>query len=208
MTPRGLRVRTGMAAGAVLAVAAVSAATEAAVATPDALAKLTHAPAGYSWAWCKSTRANFLLPEGWSFKEDEAKDSGACYLTKESIGKEGRYRTGMSINVVHGSRKPFKGPAEVYTRGIIEQLQAKSGESWSVGPWGDWTRFKGYGGFFRNDVPTLGPVIQGTWVVANESTGSLYVIVIEGPADQWESPPHVGEIANTIMGNLMLDAAL
>src|SRR6185503_20213385 len=67
--------------------------------TPTALALGgKEAPTGYSWK--KAQCMHVLIPDGWFYMEQAGKGTKAFFVSKESIEREGKFKTGLSSNIV------------------------------------------------------------------------------------------------------------
>src|ERR1700739_1579271 len=56
-------------------------------------------PAGFTWQEIPELKTAFLKPDGWFFKREEQKGTLAYFITKENIDKDGRFQTGLTVNV-------------------------------------------------------------------------------------------------------------
>lgn len=164
-------------------------------------AHLPPAPKGYSWRWFESIKAGLLVPQGWFVKEDTKGGTRAFFITKESIEKGGRFRTGFSLNVVQNSPKKTGSPPSEYAKQLINKMVSTT-QSSEVRPVGDGTYFKGYGGFFRSRPPKEEIVVQYMLVLGNDKTGTLYICAFESPEREWNTAWKLG---SAIMDNLALE---
>jgi len=160
---------------------------------------LIPAPEGYEWKWCEDIKAGFLCPRGWFFKEEENGGTRAVFISRESIDKEGVFKTGLSVNVIRDASRKAGMPLLEYARIYIEGMKAKTSASRAVQTAGDGVYFKGFSGFFRSESPVVGPVIIFKLILANEKTGTLYIVSFESPAGEWENAWATGKpIVDTI----------
>ncbi len=164
-------------------------------------AHLPPAPKGYSWRWFESIKAGLLVPQGWFVKEENKGGTRAFFITKESIDKGGRFKTGFSLNVIENSPKKTGSPPSEYTKQFISKM-ASTTQSSEVRPVGDGTYFKGYGGFFRFRPTKEDAVVQYTLALGNDKTGTLYICTFESPEREWSGAWKLG---STIMDNLALE---
>lgn len=164
-------------------------------------AHLPPAPKGYSWRWFESIKAGLLVPQGWFVKEENKGGTRAFFITKESIEKGGRFKTGITLNVVQNSPKKTGSPPSEYAKQFINKMVSTT-QSSEVRSVGDGTYFKGYGGFFRSRPPKEDIVVQYTLVLGNDKTGTLYICTFESPEREWGTAWKLG---SAIMDNLALE---
>jgi len=165
-------------------------------------AHLPPAPKGYSWRWFESIKAGLLVPQGWFVKEESKSGTRAFFITKESIDKGGRFKTGFSLNVIQNSPKKTGSAPSEYAKQFINKM-ASTTQSSEVRPVGDGTYFKGYGGFFRSRPPKEDAVVQYMLALGNDKTGTLYICTFESPEREWSGAWKLG---SKIMDNLALES--
>ncbi len=83
--------------------------------------QLPAAPAGFTWKKLDSIKAQFLVPDGWFFKEEQKDDARAFFISRESIEKGGEFQTGLTINVVKLKKDPAPDRAKLYIAEISQQ---------------------------------------------------------------------------------------
>jgi hypothetical protein len=160
-------------------------------------ANLPPAPDGFSWERLPVIRATVLRPKGWFFKHEGNKATQAYFVTKESIEKGGKYETGLTIQAMR-MRKGVKPSqfAEKYAETIVKSGQVDVEKTW-----------KAEGGPFQ----TLGsryvthgdpPHHQQSLLIANDKTGTLYIILFESPQSQWDEAWKLGQ---PMLKQLLLD---
>jgi hypothetical protein len=151
-------------------------------------AKLPAAPKGFTWKRVESIKASFLMPDGWHFREEKKGNTTAVFLTQEDIGKEGKFKTGLSLNLVKG----LKTPAQDYARRFIETMgqQHKQLKTWTTtaGP------FKGYGCQVLNTPRDGGPAVMiHALAIGNAKMNTLYLFIFESPEAGWKEAWKIGE---------------
>jgi hypothetical protein len=57
-------------------------------------------PVGFTWFVSANKVGTFLKPDGWFVKEEGAKSDKALFITKENIGENKRFSTGLSVNMI------------------------------------------------------------------------------------------------------------
>ena len=119
------------------------------------------------------------MPNGWHFKRHVQDGTLGFFITREDIDKEGRFNTGLTINVF---RRAKPGTAVEYAKAFIGRMAATNhaGEVWTrqFGP------LQGVGCRFRKATAAGTPIVHAL-MVANPKTGTLYLFLFEAPEAQW-----------------------
>jgi hypothetical protein len=153
-------------------------------------------PADFSWIEVPEIKAAFLQPRGWYVKREVQGNTLALFITQEKIENEGRFKTGLTINVLRHA-KP--GAAVEYAAAFIGRLatQHNAGDIWSreFGP------LKGFGCRYKVGSTDDAPIAH-TLMVANPRTGTLYLFLFEAPNATWADAWAKGE---KIMNALAVD---
>jgi tetratricopeptide (TPR) repeat protein len=160
-------------------------------------AALPAVPEGYSWERARAARAVFLRPKGWHFKSAEKQDTLAYFITKELIPPDAKlgtvqFETGISINVLRQvPQSTGRRPSE-YARSYIEEVR-KSPKHETVrtfqprgGP------LAGFGIEIREKAGDR-PLRMHHVLFANDSTGTLYLVIFETPAASWDKEWPIAE---------------
>lgn len=157
------------------------------------------APQGYSWVNCPEIKGAFLLPDGWYFKSEKQGDTLGFFLTKEKIEKDGEFITGMTVNVIPNipskkSVSPFDFALQI--RESARQFLEFSKE-WEkeMGP------FKSVG-FVYSKEDAAGSFTVHNLLIANNQTGTLYLVMFEAPTSEWQQ---VWKIAEPMLQYLYID---
>jgi len=156
-------------------------------------------PSCFSWREVPEIKAAFLVPSGWQFRRHTQGSTLALFVTPEGFDKDGRFSTGLTINVMRNA-KP--GTAVEYADAFIARLASdkRTGEVWArqFGP------LKGYGCRFKTRTDRDTSIVH-TLMVANPKTGTLYLFAFEAPAASWRDAWAKGE---KIMEFLAVDAEI
>ncbi|MBI4391999.1 MAG: hypothetical protein HY575_08930 [candidate division NC10 bacterium] len=143
---------------------------------------LSAAPRGYSWKRLEEVRATFLIPDGWHFKHEQKGNTLAYFITQENIASQGRFETGLTLNVIRGLGA---GRAHETARQFIASLASQNEplQTWETGT----GVLKGYGCEVRVRASGHRPaiVIHGL-AIANTRTDTLYLVLFEGPEASWQ----------------------
>jgi len=142
-------------------------------------------PAGFTWQEVPELKAAFLKPDGWFYKREEQKGTLAYFITKENIDKDGRFQTGLTVNVFHLK----KDSAVERGKAIIQQLATtKNVEAFGteVGPFREFA-------CLAKDTNSSGTVVIYTLAVANPKTNTLYLFIFESPESDWDTAWKLGK---------------
>jgi hypothetical protein len=157
---------------------------------------LPQASNGFSWKEIPEIKAAFLMPNGWHFKRHVQDGTLAFFITQEDIDKEGRFNTGLTVNVF---RRAKPGTAVEYAKAFIGRMAATNhaGDVWArqFGP------LQGFGCRFRKTTAPGTPIVHAL-LVANPKTGTLYLFLFEAPEAQWTDAWVKGEL---MMNSLAID---
>jgi tetratricopeptide (TPR) repeat protein len=160
-------------------------------------AALPAAPNGYSWERARGARGTFLRPKGWHFKSVEKDGTLAYFITKEAIPPDAKpgtvqFETGISINVLRQVPQTTGQRPSEYARGYLEEVR-KSPQNEIVstfqpraGP------LAGFGIEFREKAGDR-PLRMRHVLFANDSTCTLYLVIVETPAATWDKQWPIAE---------------
>ena len=157
------------------------------------------APKGYTWALCPEIKGAFLKPDGWYFHKRRQGDTDAFFITKEKVDTKGGYKTGMSVTVIPGIPKKNKVAPSVYA-GQYREAARKTvtfTKEWNkdMGP------FKSVGFVFSKD-DKAGAFTVHNLLIANDKTGTIYLVLFEGPTAEWSA---AWKIAEPMLEYLFID---
>ena len=147
-------------------------------------------PKGYTWAKCPEIKGAFLRPTGWHFKKGKRGDTLGIFITKEKIDRKGQFTTGLSINVIPGIPKKKSMTPYKFARQFRESARKSSTftKEWDkdLGP------FKSVG-FVYDKKDKAGSYTVHNLLIANNKTGTLYLVMFEGPSAEWPETWKTGE---------------
>ena len=160
---------------------------------------LPEPPKGYSWQWCEDIKGAFLKPDGWFFKKDAKGDTLGIFITKEDIGKDSQFRTGLTVNVIRKVAEKKKIPASEHIRQFRDSARksTKFIREWDT----DMGPFKAVG-FLYEKQSKEGAYRVHNLLIANDKTGTVYLVMFEAPVEEWEAAWRLGE---PIMKKLYID---
>lgn len=142
-------------------------------------------PAGFTWQEIPELKAALLKPEGWFYKREEQKGTLAYFISKEDIDKNGRFQTGLTVNVLHLK----KDSAVERGKGIIQELATTKNVKAFEQDAGSFRKFA----CLAKDTDSSGTTVMYTLAVANPKTNTLYLIVFESPESDWDAAWKVGK---------------
>jgi len=140
-------------------------------------------PEGYEWQYCEEVNGRFLKPKGWFFRKDILNGTKAYFISKEEIIGEGKFSTGLSINVITEIQKRSGFTPSLYAANFLKQaMKAKAVEKvWSE----DFGPFAATG-FSHPDSKADHQFYMSYLLAANEKSGTLYLMYFEAPQSEWE----------------------
>jgi hypothetical protein len=136
-------------------------------------------PAGFTWQEIPELKTALLKPDGWFYKREQQKGTLAYFITKENIDNNGRFQTGLTVNVFHLK----KDSAVERGKDRIEELAAANHVNMfaqNVGP------FRKFGCLTRH-TDSSGTLQMVTLAVANSQTNTLYLLIFESPQQDWDA---------------------
>ncbi len=155
------------------------------------------APDGFSWVQAKAMKSFFLLPKGWNFLEELKGDTNACFITKEKITPNQGFMTGVSINLIKNVLSKTNLTPSQYAQKYIQVIESKNETIKKVS--------SKVGVLNHFAIECLCKDEDGKllhmWhiLVANEKTGSLFLVAAESPSGAWASNwPNLEKIISTL----------
>lgn len=149
-------------------------------------ANLPTPPAGFAWQQIPEVKSALLRPEGWFFKQEQKGGILGYFVTEQDIDKAGVFETGLTVNVF-----PRLGEGLAVERGkaLIDRVAAAHGQKTSVEQVGQLQEF----GCEVRDTNSSGTVVMHALAVANTKTDTLYLLIFESPAAQWDASWRIGK---------------
>lgn len=149
-------------------------------------------PTGYRWQKLDPIGARLLIPAGWFFRAEESRGTLAYFVTREKFDATGQFRVGLTLNCIKGvSRKAQSKPSE-----YVAQFAAKADAMYptfdrgskSAGPF----RILWYSLIDAKNDPNAAHAIH--YLVANDTTDTMYLFIFEAPVSEWEKYAHIGDV--------------
>ena len=139
------------------------------------------------WTTCKNIGTTFLAPKNWYVLEENADYIKACFISKESIEKEGEFKTGLSVNKLTNIKNNFgvlpseyskMHLAEVTKNVQMETRIFRSAESERAEPvgyrFGYSKKYKGY------EISAFYSIFH------DDNDDSVLIFWFESPTSSWE----------------------
>jgi hypothetical protein len=141
-------------------------------------------PSGYSWKACRAAQGALLLPRGWFFREETKGDAGACFVSRESTAGGNRYNVGLLLRVLRDlPKKTGLAPSRWASEYLKQSTREHAVVRQSQGPQGPFFAYR------LESRSTLSPREKAlhtyTLLIANDQTGTLFLVVAEAPESQW-----------------------
>lgn len=161
---------------------------------------LSPAPRGFVWKEILNGQSALLVPNGWYFKHESKPDTEAFFVTKENIDIDGKFTTGLTLNVLKRIDKKANIPPSKWVMNQINVMKStkpvvRSSEN-TVGP-------------FKTFLIRIISENQGERIIihyvyaANDATGTVWLYIFESPYSQWEKAWKMGEV---MLRNLALES--
>lgn len=165
--------------------------------------KLAAPPAGFTWQPLPESKAAALLPAGWYYRAAGEKGAPTYYLTKEEIGENNEFETGLSLQVVRKAKAKTGRPAPEYAELLMMRTGFGPGkqqlEKASVADGPFYKRTVRY----RDAPPEAEPRVVFQMALANAKTDTLYLLTFESPEKDWAKAWQLGQV---MVRELVLDA--
>jgi hypothetical protein len=155
-------------------------------------------PAGYSWQEVPEAKAALLKPDGWHYRLDVKQDGMLASITQEDVEKEGRFRTGLVVNIFPKS-KP--GNAVEYASAFITKIAEADNQKVFANKIGPLETFSCR--VHRKSADES--FITANLMVANPKTGTVYLFIFRAPEAGWKDAWVKGEL---MMNKLAIDDEL
>ena len=170
----------------------------------DGELQLPEAAAGFSWQQAPEIKGAFLRPNGWHFDTRHEGGDYAYFISLELNVEPNGFDTGLTVNVqTNVPAKTGMSPSQ-YAAAFI---QAGSSEFGVVGEPFSSSRgpFKSQGALFHVNDPIKGDFNAHMVAVANDVTGTIYMCIFEGPAENWDDTWKIGEL---MLEKLVIDDSI
>ncbi|TGK71453.1 hypothetical protein EHQ27_06270 [Leptospira wolffii] len=165
------------------------------------ISQLPSPPDGYQWLSLKEIKGFILKPRNYFFKTEVKGQTTAYFVTKEDIDKLGKFRTGLSINVVRGLKnKKATDLVASYYESYKSKQNLLSSDRITMDVL-DGIRIR----FVDLNETENEKVRQEILFLANTKTNTFYIISFEYPEKEASASEKVGP---TILNNLALETEI
>lgn len=165
-------------------------------------ADLPAPPAGYAWYEVPEIKAAFLKPDGWHAMSMVKNQVHGVFITKEALMPPARFDTGMTVNVIQNIRERHGVTPSQFAQLMREAARTEKEiiREWSkqMGPLQSL-------GFLFDEHDDGGTFRIFNLLIANNETGTLYVVIFEAPQEEWDAAFAIGE---PILQKLYLDTGI
>lgn len=148
---------------------------------------LPKAPAGFAWQEVPELKAAILKPDRWFFRREEGTGTLAYFITKEEIVNGSQFQTGLTVNVFRGLAQ---GTAAARGQALVEKMASEHGAQTLSHRTG---LFREFSSEFK-DTDATGTTMMHVLTIANTQTDTLYLLIFESPAGQWDAVQKTGEM--------------
>ncbi len=141
-------------------------------------------PDGYVWVEFPAGPSAILMPVGWHATTQVDGELSTLFLSKENVETVGRYRTGLSVNVIHHVRQQAgMTPSQFAQRSIATTTGSKE----IIGQWSG-PHQSGLSSFsfrYRDSEPSPTMLVHALFL-ADDQGDVLHVLVFGAPESEWE----------------------
>ena len=162
------------------------------------------APAGFSWQQAREIKGAFLRPDGWHVDTRHENGDYAYFISLEPNIEPDGFDTGLTVNVTTNVPQKTGMPPSLYAAEFIRMGGSEFqiiGEPFSSrrGP------FESHGALYTVKDPERGDFNAHMVAIANDTTGTVYFCIFEGPTENWEQTWRTGEV---MLQKLVIDDSI
>lgn len=159
-----------------------------------------HAPKGFHWQRLEAIRASVLSPDGWHFHPEDSDGKLAYFITRDRFDGTGEFKTGLSLNCLREVSKKAKLRPSAYIDAFTSEMNALYSiidpKTNTAGP----TKLIWFGLISPKDGSVSSRMTN--FLIANDTTDTVYVIVFEAPLAQWTKAYESGYV---MLKNILID---
>ncbi len=162
--------------------------------------ELPTAPEGFSWERLPELKSALLKPKSWHVRREERGTTVGYFISKEPITEHGGFTTGLTFQCIRKVDRAIGVPASAYIAQFADAAAEKrkfdERRSFRMGPF-DAVRFR-----YISAPANEASVTIVNLLIANDKTGTVFVVIFEAPTETWVSDYKVGEV---ILKKMLLD---
>ena len=155
--------------------------------------RLPEAPAGFSWLRLPEIKGAFLKPAGWYYETDHKGGDLEYHISREPNTPPNGFDTGLTVSIeTNVPARKGKTPS-AHAQAFVEEFTSAFetiGEPFSSGR-GPYTS---HGALVRVVDPQKGAFNAHVVAIANDTSGTVYLCIFEGPAAEWAEIWPIGEL--------------
>ena len=162
--------------------------------------KLPTPPNGFTWQILPEMQGALLKPDGWHYKTDSNGDTVGHVISKEKIEKNGQFLTGLTFQCIKNVPQKSGMPASTYikkfadeaatSQKLLERREFRRGAFECV-------QFR-----YVSVAPGEPNVEIVDRLMANEKTGSVFLVIFEAPEKKWDAEYRIAEV---ILKQMVID---
>lgn len=165
-------------------------------------ANLPPAPAGYQWEACPEIKGALLRPDGWHFRKHIDGDRRAYFVSKEDLDVVDEFTTGLTMVAMKGYAKEKGIIASEFAQNFV--LNATKSSHVRKAPWTHrMGPFVSHGVIVTTPDIEKGDFVSHHLVIANDETGTVYIVVFESPVKDWAV---MKELSEPMLQKLYIDS--
>lgn len=155
-------------------------------------ASLPDAPAGYQWEACPEIKGALLRPDGWHFKKHIDGNQRAYFVSKENLDVVDEFTTGLTMVALKGYANEKGIVASEFAKNYV--LKASKSSHVRKAPWTNrMGPFVSHGVIVTTPDAANGDFVSHHLVIANDDTGTVYIVVFESPVEDWAAMKTLSE---------------
>jgi hypothetical protein len=148
--------------------------------------ELPEPPEGFTWFVSENQVGTFLRPDGWFVREEGERSDKALFITRENIAEEGRFVTGLSVNMVPRLAARTGHSPTHYARTLLERYhrtaQFTIRSTYSVP---EQNSYEGFGLRYSGENDGVITIVN-VLLVASNRDDILFILTFEAPEAIWD----------------------
>ena len=159
-------------------------------------------PEGFSWVRMPKIMAAFLKPNGWFEHNKSSKGSYTYAISKESIKENGSFETGLTVIAITDVQEKLNLPPYTIALQMFDDISHNNSNTIIKSKDISQGKFKSFIVLYENHPRIAEPIVVHKIFIANDKTGSLYIVSFEAPKADWGEAWKIG---NQILKYYLVD---